>query len=157
MIISSNINYLCASAARRGKSVSVLGSNKGSMWVLLCVCVGVGGLGGGRLGVTGQVGFMFHSLLASVPFCLGGVLNVAMQRVPERFLWVCEPSLLSVCLMSSQEWLHLVGRQYFIFCRVRNSSRNLSRGYQSSVTLRRHVFSISTPTFLAITDTSLPA
>lgn len=88
MIISSKINYLCASAARCGKSVSVLGSNKGSMWVLLCVCVcGRWGVGGGGLGVMGQVGFMFQSLLASVPFCSGRIVSVHGPAVKDR-VWL---------------------------------------------------------------------
>lgn len=100
VIRSTQINYLCASAARCGKSVSMLGSNKGSMWVLSCVrvCVWCGWSpitemlvwddGGGVYGPSG----IHVSIPACLyPLCLGCII-VNLQSINARnknLVWVC--------------------------------------------------------------------
>lgn len=114
--------------------------------------MGVGGWGW-RVGCYGPSG-----IHVSIPASLRLLLCRSRQKCSwtcseascGQYLWVCEPSLLSVCLVTSQERPHLVGRRYFVFCVVRNSSHNLSCGYQSSATLRRHVFNISKATSLQL-------
>lgn len=89
LIISSKINYLCASAARRGKSISAWFKQRERVGFVLCECVWALGVGGGGLGVMGQVGFMFQSLLASVSFCVGRVRNVRGHAAKHRVGSIC--------------------------------------------------------------------
>lgn len=121
MTMSFNINQMCVSATRCGKSVSTVEFKQRQHAVLfsvyVCVCGGVlykHHVGWeGRVDFIGQEGFTFQPMLASL-FCLGHVNNANSQKqrcVKIRILYEC-----AVLSESKQP----VGCQHFVWQQIQS-------------------------------------